>query len=365
VLGAVELSKDITTIQDISDDPSRFFMQNKSVSDKNECSIAKYSFSDIITRNTKMLENINKSKMIASTPSSVLIYGATGTGKELFVQSIHNYGLRRNKPFIAQNCAALPETLFESILFGTVKGAFTGASDKPGLFELANGGTLFLDEINSMSLSLQSKLLRVIQDGVVRKIGGIRDIKVDVRIIAAMNVDPAYAISSKQLREDLFYRLNVMSIKLVPLCQRKEDIPLLTEYFIKKYNSLLNKNVEGVTKDVAILFSMHNWPGNVRELQHVIEASMNIVSSGKIDVRHLPIYLDEMVNDDNRFCEIDDIKPLNDVIEMVERNLIKKALERSGGNITKASKLLKIPRQTLQYKIYKYGLEVMEIVDIG
>jgi arginine utilization regulatory protein len=289
-----------------------------------------------------------------------LIYGATGTGKELFVQAIHNYGLRRNKPFVAQNCAALPETLFESILFGTVKGAFTGASDKPGLFELAHGGTLFLDEINSMPLNLQSKLLRVLQDGVVRRIGGIKDIKVDVRIIAAMNVEPTYAISNKHLREDLFYRLNVMSIKLILLCDRKEDIPLLTEYFIKKYNNLLNKSVQGVTKDVEILFSMHNWPGNVRELQHVIEASMNIVSSGKIDVKHLPIYLNEVFNDDKKVCEMDEIKPLNDVVEMVERNMIKKALEKSGGNVTKASKLLKVPRQTLQYKIYKYGLESME-----
>ncbi len=234
--------------------------------------------------------------MVADSTSSVLVYGETGTGKELYVQSIHNYSSRFNKPFIAQNCAALPENLFESILFGTVKGAFTGAVDKPGLFEQAHGGTLFLDEINSMPINLQTKLLRVLQDGVIRRVGDSRDRKIDVRIIAAMNVEPLKAVENGQIREDLFYRLNVVNIKLVPLRDRLEDIPLYVEHFIDKYNKELNKNVKGISSKVKELFMSYNWPGNVRELQHIIEAAINIVDNEYIELDNLPIYLSEKVD---------------------------------------------------------------------
>ena len=218
VLGAIELSKDITSIKE---DPSLVMGKKTksvaSISSGSDKFSAKYEFEDIITRNKIMKENIEKAKKVADSSSSILVYGETGTGKELYVQSIHNFSLRKDKPFIAQNCAALPETLFETILFGSVKGAFTGAVDKPGVFEQAHGGTLFLDEINSMPINLQAKLLRVLQDGIVRRVGDSIDREVDVRIIAAMNVEPLKAVETKQLREDLFYRLNVVNIKLVPL----------------------------------------------------------------------------------------------------------------------------------------------------
>ncbi|QZY57277.1 sigma-54 interaction domain-containing protein [Crassaminicella profunda] len=360
ILAAIELSKDMTTIQDLSNEYKKnnkvVVHCNRSGINKNNHTSVQYSFEDIITRNHEMIENINKAKLISNSPSSVLIYGETGTGKELFVQSIHYYSARRNKPFIAQNCAALPESLFESILFGTVKGAFTGSIDKKGLFELADEGTLFLDEINAMPIHLQAKLLRVLQDGVIRRIGDHKDRKVNVRIIAAMNINPVEAIKNKQIREDIFYRLNGISIKLVPLRERKEDIPLLVKYFIEKYNSLLNASVCGVTKEVNEFFSLYSWPGNVREMQHVIEATINVIKRGKIGIKHLPAYLNDIKKNTNYYEETDSIKPLNDVIAVVEKEMIKKALEKAGWNVSKAARLLKLPRQTLQYKIIKYQI---------
>lgn len=362
VLGAVELSKDITSIQDLSENHKKiesigtYLIEN--TNHKKNHSNVKFIFDDIITQSKEMLENINKAKLIADSPSSVLVYGETGTGKELFVQSIHNQSSRKNQPFIAQNCAALPENLFESMLFGCVKGAFTGATDKKGLFEIADGGTLFLDEINSMSMNLQAKLLRVLQDGVVRRIGDTKDRKVDVRIIAAMNMEPMDAISKRYIREDIFYRLSVTSIKLVPLRKRKEDIPLLVKYFIKKYNNLLKTKVKGISKEVETLFSMYHWPGNVRELEHVIEGAMNIVKNEMIEMKHLPAYLSETAENVGFYEETDDIQPLNDVVEVIEKKMIIKALRKAGGNVSKAAKFLNIPRQTLQYKIMKYHIEI-------
>lgn len=365
ILGTIELSKDITRIKE--DTP---LIEKESVSVINtpfrsdEFSV-KYEFKDIITRNEEMKENIEKAKLIADSSSSILVYGETGTGKELYVQSIHNYSSRCNRPFIAQNCAALPESLFESILFGSVKGAFTGSTDKPGLFEQAHGGTLFLDEINSMPISLQAKLLRVLQDGVIRRIGDSKDRKVDVRIIVAMNVEPLKAIEIGQLREDLFYRLNVVNIRLVPLRDRKEDIPLYVEHFINKYNKELNKNVKGISKEVEELFMLYNWPGNVRELQHIIEASVNIINEGNIKLENLPIYLSEKIKteDDESpeehfyFSLLKGCESLDNVVNSIEKKMIIDALEKSKGNISKAAEVLKITRQRLYYKMDKHNIQ--------
>lgn len=365
ILGTIELSKDITRIKE--DTP---LIEKESVSVINtpfrsdEFSV-KYEFKDIITRNEEMKENIEKAKLIADSSSSILVYGETGTGKELYVQSIHNYSSRYNRPFIAQNCAALPESLFESILFGSVKGAFTGSTDKPGLFEQAHGGTLFLDEINSMPISLQAKLLRVLQDGVIRRIGDSKDRKVDVRIIVAMNVEPLKAIEIGQLREDLFYRLNVVNIRLVPLRDRKEDIPLYVEHFINKYNKELNKNVKGISKEVEELFMLYNWPGNVRELQHIIEASVNIINEGNIKLENLPIYLSEKIKteDDESpeehfyFSLLEGCESLDNVVNSIEKKMIIDALEKSKGNISKAAEVLKITRQRLYYKMDKHNIQ--------
>ncbi len=366
VLGAIELSKDVTRIQDLNEVASeskrkRSRLYGGKVS--KEESVVKFNFDDIVTQDPEMLEHIKKARLISDSSSAVLVYGETGTGKELFVHSIHNYSPRRDKPFIAQNCAALPENLFESMLFGAVKGAYTGAEDKAGLFELADGGTLFLDEINSMSMNLQAKLLRVLQDGFVRRVGGTKDVKVDVRVITAMNVNPIEAVRKRQIREDLFYRLNVSSVKLTPLRNRKGDIQLLVDHFVEQYNRQLGCNVKGIDKEVETLFHIYNWPGNVRELQHVIEAAMNIVKKGKIGVKDLPVYLNDAINDRDiheiemttESGDADTLKKLGEMMEVMEKKMIEEALKRSGGNVSKASKLLNMPRQTLQYKINKYG----------
>lgn len=369
VLGAIELSKDITKIQDLTESNNRskdkksYFIGNTTLKEE---TVVKYKFDDIITKNTDMLENIKKAKLIADSSSTVMVYGETGTGKELFVHSIHNYSPRRNKAFIAQNCAALPENLFESLLFGAVKGAYTGAEDKAGLFELADGGTLFLDEINSMSINLQAKLLRVLQDGFVRRVGDTKDRKVDVRVITAMNVNPVDAVRKRQIREDLFYRLNVNSVKLTPLRNRKEDIIILVDHFIHKYNKQFNCSVQGIEQEVEMLFMLYNWPGNVRELQHVIEAAMNIVKYDRIGIKHLPIYLNDAITstnaEDNDYVpeagDVDTIKKMAEMMDAMERKMIEEALKRSGGNVSKASKLVGMPRQTLQYKMVKHRIKV-------
>ena len=358
ISGAIEISRDITKVNEMNEGLKTRKTIHIPVTKKtdNGKNTAKYTFDDIITKNEEMKCNIEKAKMIANSTSPVLVYGETGTGKELFVQAIHNYSKRHNEPFIAQNCAALPENLFESILFGSVKGSFTGALDRPGLFELADGGTLFLDEINSMPNGLQAKLLRVLQDGVIRRIGDSKARKINVRIITAMNKDPIKSVKRGDLREDLFYRLNVVSIKLLPLRKRKEDISLYIPYFIDKYNKKLGKNVSGISKEVKDLFYKYHWPGNVRELQHMIESSINILDSGNIQLKHLPIYLIENTNVDTADTDIKETRPLKQEIESLEKQLIINALKKTGGAITDAADILGIPRQTLHYKMKKYSI---------
>ena len=315
-----------------------------------------FHFADIIGISDVMLKLKKDALAVSSSPSPIMVYGETGTGKELLLHAIHNAGPRRDKPFIAQNCAALPETLLESILFGTVKGSFTGAETRPGLFEIANGGTLFLDEINSMSIQLQAKLLRVIQDRNVRRVGDTRTIHVDVRIVTAINIDPRQALIDKTLRDDLFFRLSVISLKVPPLRERRDDIPFLTEYFIKKYNSRLHKQVKNVSEDVEKFFMEYAWPGNVRELEHSIEGAMNIADGDIIDGKCLPYYLGEIYRKYESTQEDFEIKTLKEAMYNLEKSLIEKSLKKSGGNVTKAAELLDVPRQTLQYKISKYGI---------
>lgn len=357
ILGAIELSKDITKIEEKVEDRIHIIDNNS----KKAIEGLKYTFDDIITSNKTMLHNINQAKIIANNNSSVIVYGETGTGKELYVQSIHSYSNRMNKPFIVQNCAALPENLFESILFGSVKGAFTGAVDKAGLFEEAHGGTLFLDEVNSMPLTLQAKLLRVLQDGRVRRVGDTKEKEVDVRIISAMNIEPVKAMELGQIREDLFYRLSVVNIKLLPLRDRKEDIMLYVDYFINIYNKKYNKLIKGISDDVKELFFNYNWPGNVRELQHIIESSMNFAQDRIIRTVHLPVYLSEKELESSTMIEdiynLGQSRSLDDVLEGMEKQMIIKALEESKGNITKAASILKITRQRLHYKLDKYRIK--------
>ncbi len=355
ILGALEISKDITQVRKMSekivDLQSQLYNNTPSKSRGGET--AKYTFLDIIGENEEMLRLKKVALKAAETDAPVLIYGETGTGKELFVHSIHNSSHRKHKPFITQNCAALPANLLEGILFGTVKGGFTGAEDRQGLFQLAHGGTLFLDEINSMPLELQSKLLRAIQDGSIRPVGDTRTINVDVRIITATNIPPEEAVKHKLLREDLYYRLNVIGFSIPPLRERKDDIPILTQYFIKELNKKLNKSVKGVSKEVMNIFNKYPWEGNVRELENLIEGIMSIQDIEIIEAKHLPAKFRPYKSSNKG------LKPfsLKDTLEETEKNLIVQALEESEHNISRAAEILNIPRQTLQYKISKYNLK--------
>ncbi len=356
ILGALEISKDITQVRKMSEeivDLQSKLYNNKTLNKSKVEETAKYTFLDIIGENKEMLKLKKISLKAAQTDAPVLIYGETGTGKELFVHSIHNSSRRKHKPFITQNCAALPSNLLEGILFGTAKGGFTGAEDRQGLFELAHGGTLFLDEINSMPLELQSKLLRVLQDGSIRPIGDTRTINVDVRIITATNVPPEEAIKCKLLRKDLYYRLNVISLNIPPLRERRDDIPILTDYFIKRFNQRLGKCFKGVSKEVVGVFNAYSWDGNVRELENLIEGIMSIYDIQTIELEHLPAKFGEYRNGRKSSMELS----LKDILEETERSLILEALEEADYNISHTADLLNIPRQTLQYKISKYNLK--------
>lgn len=357
VIGAIEISRNITDVKALSE--KLVDLQNKIYgkrSKKNETNDeAKFTFEDIIGNSKEILKVKSLAMRAAESSSPILVYGDTGTGKELLVQAIHNAGTRKNKSFVAQNCAALPSNLLEGILFGTVKGSYTGAENRPGLFEVADGGTLFLDEINSMPLELQAKLLRVLQDGKIRRIGDTRTKKVNVRVIAATNIDPIIAVERRILRRDLYYRLNTITIALPDLNERKEDIPLLTEHFIRKYNKILYRNVKGISSEVASIFQSYNWPGNVRELEHVIEGAMNMMDGDIITLDYIPKNLVDFYKSIGDEVRDEDIT-LKDAVENIEKEMISKALKKTDKNISRAAAILGIPRQTLQYKIKKYGL---------
>lgn len=357
LIGAVEIAKDYSRIKQLSE---RLLDVQKTIKHRSGKAIkqqAGYTFSDLHTNNPQFLQIKHKAEKLAKSDSPILVYGESGTGKELFVQAIHNASYRSNGPFIAQNCAAIPENLLESILFGTSKGSYTGAVDRPGLFELANGGTLFLDELNSMPYDLQAKLLRVLEDGAVRRVGSTTIQSVNVRVISAMNVFPGAAMDQNQLRTDLFYRLNVLTFQLTPLRDRKEDILYLSNMFINQYNNLLHKQINGMDTDISVTFLHHTWPGNVRELKHTIEYMMNVCEGQYLTLNDLPVMLQQQKPSDR---ELTGPKRssfvLREQLMMVEQELISEALAACEGNIQKAAKLLEIPRQTLQYKIKKLNI---------
>lgn len=315
-----------------------------------------FNIDDILTQNSAMIEVKNKILKAAKTNSPVMIYGETGTGKDLLAQAIHNHSFRKHNPFIVQNCSAIPLTLGESIFFGTTKGSFTGAENKMGLFEMADGGTLVLDELNSMDISLQSKLLRATENNTIRRIGGAGLINVDVRLISLLNEDPYTAMEQSKLRRDLFYRLGVILIHIPPLRERKEDIPMLVDSFIDEYNSKMDKNIKGVSKKVMDLFMEYDWPGNVRELKHIIESAFNFTEEDVIEEEQLPEYIRCNQNSKMAAISIDDNFCLNTAIKDFEIKYIKLALENSS-TLNEAAKLLKISRQTLKYKMDVYGIE--------
>lgn len=356
-IGAIEIARDVTKLE-------KLIRENM-----NKRSDTRYTFDSIIGSSAEIQEVIDASKRATRTSSSILIIGDTGTGKELIAQSIHNGSTRSSKPYISQNCAALPDSLIEGLLFGTKKGAFTGSVERPGLFEQAEGGTLLLDEINSLNPALQAKLLRLLQEKTVRRIGDTKDRSIDVRIIATINEDPVDAISEGRLRKDLYYRLSVVSLFIPPLRERKKDIPELVQVFIEKYNQLFGMMVKEVAEDVWTIFNQYDWPGNVRELEHVIEGAMNLIDYEEtITYAHLPIHFrnkpqfkrDEQIVNVTAPIRMEKesyIKPLNQYIEETESHYIQKVLIHHNHNITRAAKTLGMSRQNLQYRLKKFGLK--------
>lgn len=357
IVGAVELSRDVTHIEK----DRKVATIKQIVQNKKKHQLGRFTLEDIITANSAMLELKAKIQKIANSSSSVLVYGETGTGKELVVSSIHNAGTRKDKPFIPVNCAALPESILEGLLFGSKKGAFTGAENRKGLFEEANGGTLYLDEINSMPAVLQAKLLRVLQDQAVTPLGSANPVELDVRIIASTNQPVSELLRTGQLREDILYRLNTISVEIPPLRQRMDDLEPLSQFFIQKYNEKFGKNVAGISPETLKIFQACRWKGNVRELEHVIESAMNIADSGtKIVPEDLPDYLTDYLPDNSdEIKQFDSEKnvSLPDLMEAYEKKLILQALKICGGRIVDAAKRLSIPRTSLQYKMDKYQIK--------
>lgn len=364
IVGAIELSQDITSIGDLKN-ATKSKVSKKKNRNKDKIIKEAITFESIITNNQEMLENIRKAKIFAFQNNPILIYGETGTGKEMFVEAIVKTNELRSKKFIAQNCAAIPETLFESILFGSCKGAFTGAENKMGLFEMADGGTLFLDELNSMPVYLQTKLLRVLQDGKVRPVGSMVEKNVDVKVIVAMNKDPMQLIKENILREDLFYRLSSNTLYLLPLRDRKEDIPLYIDYFINQFDVKFDNCIHKLSANLRDIILRYNWPGNVRELRHVLESMVNVSETEVLTTKNLPVYLKEVIDSKHGSMEnmskqestMDFKMSLKVKMNMVEREYILKALIFCNGNISRAAEFLEMPRQTLKFRMDKLNID--------
>jgi arginine utilization regulatory protein len=362
LVGAIEMAQNYTDVSNLSDELQSLRAQLiKPTSNEVLYKKPHYTFDMLIGKSKAYLAAIKIAKRAANTSSSVMIIGETGTGKELFAQSIHYESMRRDKPFLAINCAAMPETLLESLLFGTTKGSFTGALDRPGLFEQAHGGTLFLDEINSMSLGLQAKLLRVLQEGYVRRVGGLAEISIDVRIIAATNEKPENLVQHGDLRKDLYYRVNVLSIYIPALKERPEDITLLVDYFIRYFNVKMHKNIWMLSEEVMAQVKEHPWRGNVRELQNFIESAMNMVQDEHvIHLEHLASHWQEQFFHvdltDQGLENQENLLPLNEQLELLELDLISNRMAYFHGNISKTASSLGISRQNLQYKLKKLNI---------
>jgi two-component system response regulator PilR (NtrC family) len=321
----------------------------------------RYRFGSIIGQSSKMLALYDLLEKIAPTKTNILITGESGTGKELAAKAVHYNSSRKDKPFVTLNCGAIPESLIESELFGHMKGAFTDAiATKKGLFEMADEGTIFLDEISELPLLMQVKLLRVLQDKEFKRVGGTDDIRVDVRIISATNKDLEEAVKEKRFREDLFYRLNVIQVKMPPLRDRKEDIPILASHFLKKYSEELNKNIFKVSPEALTMLLNYGYPGNVRELQNIIERAVALGNGNELTPQHLSSYLDEQIQTKRSAIDLD-IPPdgidLEKVIEEIERALLLKALDRTKGIKKKAAELLRINFRSMRYRLEKYGLD--------
>ncbi len=317
-----------------------------------------YSFENIISKNERMRQIFDTIRKVAKYKSTILITGESGTGKELVAKAIHFNSDRSNNPFVPVNCGAIPENLLESELFGHTKGSFTNAvRTKKGLFEEADGGTMFLDEIGELPFQLQVKLLRVLQDGEIRRVGDSRPINIDVRIIAATIKDLDKEVREDKFRDDLFYRLNVLPIKIPPLKDRKEDIPLLVDHFIHKYSRELNHPIQEINQEALNCLLNYSWNGNVRELENVIERAIVLTDSNRIAVENLPLEI-QSPREESRVSLLNDELSIKKASRYLENDLIKKALQKTNGNHTHAAKLLEISHRALLYKIKEYGVKV-------
>ena len=335
IIGGVETFRDLSVVEEL----------------KKELA-GRYTFADIISRNQEMQQLFDIIPEVAQSESTVLIEGASGTGKELFARAIHNMSPRKKRKFVAVNLGALPDTLLESELFGYKAGAFTDAKkDKLGRFALAEGGTLFLDEIGDTTAALQVRLLRVIEEKVYEPLGGTESVKADVRILAATNKPLARLVKEDRFREDLYYRINVVRIELPPLKRRKDDIPLLVEHFINHFNRIRSKDIAGISQATLEIMVNHNYPGNVRELENIIEHAFVLCPGGMIEPRHLPDHLRP------KEALLGLTGPATTLKE-VEKQLIFEALKRNGWNRLKAAHELGIHKSTLFRKITSLGIEL-------
>ena len=354
-VAAIEVAKDITDIRRMSDTLLELQKGNSQPVENRKKTIKRYTFEDIHGQNEDFELALNRAKKAAESDASVFIYGETGTGKELFAQSIHYGGKRKAKPFLAQNCAAIPESLLEGILFGTAKGSFTGAVDREGLFEQANGGTLLLDEISAMPYDLQSKLLRVLQEDYIRRVGGTKDIPVDVRIIATVNEPPEDLIAQGKLRKDLFYRLCVVNIEIPSLRERMDDIQVLAESFLEKCNKKFDKEIWMISEGALKKLKNHDYPGNVRELENIIEQAVSM-SDNEHALTEKNLSMPISRRRKAPAINYEKTVPLDKYLDDIEAKIISEALLDARGNISKAADALQIKRQTLQHKLKKHRL---------
>lgn len=361
VVAAYSVCKDITKIKELLIKTRQLHEQIGLETQEHQLNNGtRYTFNSFIYTSSTIRSLLNSAKKAAEVDGSVLVFGETGTGKELLVQAIHNHSARKDEPFVAINCAAIPETLLESTLFGTAKGAFTGAVEAKGLFEQAADGTLFLDELNSMSINLQAKLLRVLQEKTVRRVGGTTEIPVHCRVISSTNVDPSESINNGTMRKDLFYRLAVLSLYIPPLRERTQDIEALIDYYLKKYQRIYGSGSIQLSPELKNIFLRYAWPGNVRELEHILESATNMLDGEKIiTLDHLPYYLkSKFLGQENTVSGIykKGSGTLAYVLRDAEKEAINEALKNHQGNITKAADSLGIARQNLQYRMRKLGI---------
>ena len=357
-VGSVQLSRDVTNMG-LS---GRTAQRAREESSAPAATGARYTLEDIVGQSPEIQEVRRLIQRIANSSSSVLVYGETGTGKELVVSSIHNASYRKDKTFMPINCAALPESILESLLFGTRRGAFTGAEDRVGLIEECSGGTIYLDEINSMPLKLQSKLLRVLDTKTVMALGASKPKEVDIRIVASVNRSPEQLMQNKEMLPDLFYRLNAIHIRVPPLRSRPEDIELLAQHFLDSYNRQLGKQNNGISPEAMELLKTYHWPGNVRELEPTIEAALNLTDgSRELRVEDIPAYFfspagASAAGSGGANARSVPNVPLREAVADYERGLIRQALQEAKGNIDRAAALLQIPRTTLYSRMSKLGL---------